>query len=77
MGWRQLLRRILFDVAQTRSAGRFAVNHSPAGWSGGEGRSPAVLLVGELAEKAAVVVVDGLIPTGSPDRLSPHEWNKP
>jgi hypothetical protein len=37
----------------------------------------AVLLVGELDEKAAVVVVEGLIRTGSPDSLGPHEWNKP
>src|SRR6202022_4704220 len=50
---------VLFDVVQTRSAVRFAVDHPPAGWNVGKGRPQAVLLlVVDQDEKAAIVVVE-------------------
>src|ERR1700687_1352644 len=52
---------VLFDVVQTRSAVRFAVDHPPAGWNVGKGRPQAVLLlVVDQDEKAAIVVVEGI-----------------
>ena len=50
---------VLFDVVQTRSAVRFAVNHPPTGWNIGEGRPQAVLLlVVDQDKKAAIFVVE-------------------
>ena len=50
---------VLFDVVQTRSAVRFAVNHPPAGWNIGEGGPQAVLLfVIDQNEEGATVVVE-------------------
>jgi hypothetical protein len=49
---------VLFDVLETRSAVRFAVNHLPTGWNVGEGGPQAVLfLVIDQDEKTAIVVV--------------------
>src|ERR1700751_4870135 len=60
---------ILFDVFQTRSAVRFAVNHLPAGWNVGEGRPQAVLfLVVYQDEKTAIVVVK---------RIDAHRFSRP
>ena len=58
---------VLFDVVQTRSAVRFAVNHPPAGWNIGEGRPQAVLLlVVDQDEKVPSSSSNGLLPIGSP-----------
>src|ERR1700737_488814 len=60
---------VLFDVVQTRSAVRFAVNHPPAGWNVGEGRPQAVLLlVVAKDEKAAIFVVE---------RIDAHRFSRP
>src|SRR6185369_3541128 len=60
---------VLFDVVQTRSAVRFAVNHPPAGWNVGEDRPQAVLLlVVDQDEKAAIVVVE---------RIDAHRFSRP
>src|SRR5277367_1540642 len=60
---------VLFDVVQTRSALRFAVDHPPAGWYIGErGPQAVLLLVVDQDEKTGIIVVE---------RISAHRVSRP
>jgi hypothetical protein len=67
-----------FEAIKTRRAVRFAAKRPSARRNIGEGLLPAAPLVAvDQDEKVVVVVVDGLMLTGSPITSDRHEWNKP
>jgi hypothetical protein len=65
---RSYIRPVLLDVVQTLAAGRFAINHPPAGWNIGKGWPQAVLfLVVDQDEESAIVVIERIGAQRSPD----------
>ena len=56
---RPYVRPVLFDIVQALAAGRFAIDHPPAGWNIGKGRPQAVLLlVVDQDEECAILVIE-------------------